>query len=339
MEKDPINNSENNTSGNDNDGGLGQMPSFHEHMTNFAKSEQSSRNTMDEYRKLRFDNKLPEGVRDYQDYQEFLEEQEARAAERMEKIDTFEKRLEMNKKLYDAMAYQRACRLAMNKDEYEDYHRSDIGDQIYLLENLYYGVVDDDIDNSTVVQWHYGTTSGKSVDTGEIVLPKRGDEDIFKRAFSEFAALSLMTPDDNLFNLVPPSKRIGKKDYDKRVKEMMDASKYEKDFDKFLSMNPEEISSYDINRIEGEINHLNSCSDNLFGFEHDGSYTSFTLNEKTAIIPTLESRIRLEEQTILVKERIANVIADVKTRELEADLRKSAQGRRVSKRLENKQQC
>ena len=124
---------------------------------------------------------------------------------------------------------------------------------------------------------------------------------------------------------------------DKRAKEIMDTSKYEKDFDEFLDASPEKISSYDINRIEEEIYHLNDCSDCLFGFEHDGGYTSSTLNEKTAIIPTLESRIRLEEQVISVKEKIVSVITEVKARELQADLRESTQGRRVSNRLKNKQ--
>lgn len=81
---------------------LSNMPSFYEHMTgnntkehtaydSSAENEQSPRNTMDEYRELRFDGKLPEEVRDYQDYQEFLEEQEARAAElRQRKSEIFE---------------------------------------------------------------------------------------------------------------------------------------------------------------------------------------------------------------------------------------------------------
>ena len=124
---------------------------------------------------------------------------------------------------------------------------------------------------------------------------------------------------------------------EKRAKEMMDTSKYEEDFDKFLGASPEKISSRDISKIEEEIYHLNDRSDYLFGFEHDGEYTSSTLNEKTAIIPTLESRVHLEEQVILIRERIANIIAEVKARELRADLDKSTQGRRVSKRLEDRQ--
>lgn len=198
---------------------------------------------------------LPEGIRDEQDCKEYMEEQSARTAEKekadrevtaekVEKIGTFEKRLKMNKNLYDSVAYQRARRLAAIGDDYEDYHRTDIMEQNYLLENLYNGVVDNDIDISSVTQWRYETTSGKSVDTGEIVLPNRG-EDIFKRAFSGFALNSLMTP-------TPGSKKEHEA-IDKRVKEMMDASKYEEDFDKFLEKSPEKINSYNIDEVEKEI--------------------------------------------------------------------------------------
>ena len=315
MDKDPTNSLENNNNENASDGVLGQMPSYAE------------------FRKMREQGDFPEDIRDEQDYKEYMEEQKARivekeeadqeaAAEKMEKIGTFEKRLEMNKKLYDDVAYQRACRLAADKGSYEDYYNRKISEQIYLLEGLYDGVVDDDIEESSIVQWDFETTNGENVDTGEIVLPKRG-EDTFKDAFSKFAFDSLIMPEDEII--------------DKRAKEMMDTSKFEEGFDDFLNERSENISSYDIDYIENEIHDLNDRSDYLFGFIHDGGYTSSTLNEKTAIIPTLESRIRLEEQVILIKEKIANIIAEVKSRELQADLRESVQGRRVSSRLENKQ--
>lgn len=318
MEFDPTKKSESSSGENFNDGGLSQMPSY------------------EAFDKARKEGKLPEGIRDEQDYREYMEEQSARtmekeradqeaAAEKVEKIGTFEQRLEMNKKMYDDLAFHRARRLAAAGDAYEDYHREDIMEQNYLLENLYNGVVDSDIDNSSVIHWKYKTPDGKrSLDTGEIVLPNR-NEDIFKRAFSRFA-----------FESNPDSRLPGAEDIDKRAKEMMNTSKYEESFDEFLSASPEKISSYNINNIEKEIGRLESCSD-LFNFEHDGSYTGHTLKGDTAIIPTLESRIRLEEQIVLVRKKIADIIAEVKGRELKADLEKSIQGRRIADRLKNDQ--
>ena len=57
------------------------------------------------------------------------------------------------------------------------------------------------------------------------------------------------------------------------------------------------------------------------------------LRKKDAIIPTLESRLHLEEQILLIKKKISEIIAQVTEREYqkEAD---SIQGRRVIMRLE-----
>ena len=283
------------------------------------------------FRKAKLDGTLPEGVRDAVDYREYMEEHQAHTnekikadkeaeAEKVERIGTFEKRVEMNKDFYDKAAFTRAYSIARDNEEYE---RREGGGEYsgFLMNILYKGVVDNDIENSIIRKvWRDG--HGEQILVEKDFVMEKSDEKNFSTIYER--------SDVGLFG-----DRYEMSDSDseamKHAREMMDTTEYEKSFDKFLNKDPKSITRYDIEDIEKEIYDLNSRSGSaIFSFGKD---EWSALRKKDAIIPTLESRLHLEEQILLIKKKISEIIAQVTEREYqkEAD---SIQGRRVIMRLE-----
>lgn len=312
-----------------------QFPNNNPENTNQESADTGVLADMPSYEEMRRQNAVPEGVRDEQDYQEYLAERSAReaesvateqkeAAEKHERINTFEKRIALNKDFYNRAAFAQACSLASDPEEYERRNGSSQFAR-FLTDILYRGVADDNINNSNIRSLWIGNKD--NIVEKDFII-KQDDEDGFNRFYQK----SLISSFGKEENMNSENETVN------RAKEMMDTKKYENDFSEFLDKSSEKITRHNIEYIEEEMAMLNHRSGGMFNYTHDldGEYQGITLKKEDAIIPTLESRLKLEEQILEVKKKIVEIIAQVKEREYQEDTTRSTQGRRVIARISSR---
>ncbi len=292
---------------------------------------------------------LPEGVTDPYELREYMEEKQAHESEvsvaeektnteKMEKIGTFEKRLALNKDFYDRAAFSRAYAFVTNS--YEPYESLTSGEDCRdLMGLLYAGVSYEDINDLETFSLYKDENDGQySPIEKDFVVRKAGSKQLsaiyslYRKSRIEYFEKEIESDNDAA----------------KRAREIMNTDTFEKDFNEFLNADSKQISSTYIESIEKEMNELDERSGGLFIPVEYNNEAQNKFHRQTVmygdshaimpgenpIIPSLESRLRLEEQLFAIKKKIADIISEVKKREYQEEAT-SDYGKRVISRLEN----
>ncbi|MBR2658508.1 hypothetical protein IKD57_01245 [Candidatus Saccharibacteria bacterium] len=281
------------------------------------------------YEEAKRDGELPEGVRDERDYKEYLEEKRAREKEAIETKKSFEKRLEINEVFYDQIAIARVRYLIFNDGEGDIWNgeynqnrrrmnsREKLGG---LMECLYLGTNNNNVDDLDYVTWT--TADG---DTASAIVEKKytKNNELFEDALG-FAYLN------NAFN----KKASDRHRNDPEIKERMDTSAYEKNLSDYVNTPNDMIDSGDVDNIKALMRDLNFKTALLFDFELDkkGYYHVQDL-QKDSIVPTLRSRIELENLFLQAMRKNAEIGNPEDKEKFNEIIKYSTQGKTVADRL------